>query len=195
MRRLSASTVLLMSLASIEFHHHANAGVLDSMQCVSPSLTSYWDSPAPEGGEVVVAYSANGFFKDLELRLPPHLFSALMDASMSALKENKVKKYAVGVERVTADFYSDLRANLSRLAGLSSDACGIQVQDLIDLVNSRYVYKETNVNTDWYSAMGINNRSVRNDQLLALIGNYQPSASSRCETVYQQAEQRIRVCK
>lgn len=194
MRRSKISAILFVGLAFMDLHHLARAGVLDSMKCVSPDLTSYWSTPVP-GSEVVVTYSASGFFRDLELRLPPRLFAVFVDASTNALKANKVDKYGVGVERVTAEFYSNLRANLSKLAGLSSDACGIQVQDLIDLVNARYVYKEANHRPDWYSVMGFNEKNVRNDQLLALIGNYRPSSQLRCETVYQEAGHKIRVCK
>ncbi|MGH8604565.1 MAG: hypothetical protein ACREXR_17815 [Gammaproteobacteria bacterium] len=100
MLKQTSNWLALLALG-MAFQGTAQADEVDIgvMSCVSPELASYWTGTASKPrNEVIVVYSAEGFFQDLKERLPPNLFGSLVEASEKALATNEVNPNLISVE-------------------------------------------------------------------------------------------------
>lgn len=167
---------------------------LATLSCVEPDLLSYW-TPASDG-EVVVAYSVEGFYADLKRRLSPEVFQAIWDASEDAIKGSQVIPNAVGDGQLVPMFYNLLAKKLSALAKLPEGACHIQVGNFARILDSYYLIRVTNRRPgSWLSTGRVSELSGSNHELLALIARAGDLDVSACNIAYQDKGALVRVCK
>lgn len=167
---------------------------LAPLECVEPDLLSYW-KPVPEG-EVIVAYSLEGFYADLKDRLPHEVFQSMMDASKEAMNSHPPTTSALGDGEFVPVFYGNLAKKLSALAKLPANSCRLQVGHLQHALDTRYVVRVTASRTgSWLEKAGVSDLSGKNSELVALIANAGHLDATACSVVYEAPKAIVRVCK
>jgi hypothetical protein len=167
---------------------------LATLSCVEPDLLSYWGPPSD--GEVVVAYSLEGFYADLKRRLPAEVFQSIWDASEDAMQASQVIPNAVGDGQFVQTFYNLLAKKLSALAKLPESACHIQVGNFARILDSYYLVRVTNRKPgSWLSTGRVSELSGSNHELLALIARAGDLDVGVCSIAYQDKSALVRVCK
>ena len=167
---------------------------LTPLECVEPDLLSYW-KPVPDG-EVIIAYSLEGFYADLKNRLPHEVFQSMMDASREAMTSNPPITSAVGDGEFVPVFYGNLAKKLSALAKLPANSCRLQVGHLQHVLDTRYVVRVTAGRPgSWLEEAGVSDLSGKNSELVALIANAGRLDSTACSVVYEAPKAVVRVCK
>lgn len=169
---------------------------LKILNCVKPDLATYWKGESGIGqDDFVIVYSVQGLFADIESRLPPDIVKAIHSASAQALAKDKITLVARDMRPLASDFYDFLQVNLSKLANLPVEACGIQSHRLISIFDTRYHFSMQGAQMDsWYIANHVNELNVKNDEFLALFARGSDIKGS-CSVVFNDGARRVTVCK
>jgi len=166
---------------------------LDVLDCVTPEPASYWASGGKK--EIIVAFSAEGLFEDIQKRLPPEIFAAAKTASRNAMAGNEVRPLALNVGALVPDFYRNLEIELAKLGKKPDGACGLQVQDLIEALDRDYVLRKSVEYSDsWLSQSGVSELSGKIHEIFALVSMAE-SGKSSCRIAFNEKTSVLHVCK
>jgi hypothetical protein len=169
---------------------------LKILECVSPDLRSYWKGGTSDSDdEFILVYSVQGFWADIQSRLPTAILQAIKDSSAKALAQSKITIAARDMPALSAKFYAELQIELSNLGKLPDGSCGIQVGQLSKILDERYRFFIRHSSMDsWFKENHINELNVANHEFLALYA-MGSDLKGTCLTAWHEDSKFVKICE